>query len=44
MVVLANGNLVEVGAVGDVLDHPSESYTAQLMSDVPRLEVLGHSS
>lgn len=42
--MLTNGNLVEVGTVGDVLDHPTDSYTAQLMSDVPRLEVLGHSS
>ena len=42
--VLASGNLVELGAVGDVLDHPSHAYTAQLMSDVPKLEVLGQSS
>ena len=42
--VLASGNLVELGAVGDVLDRPSHAYTAQLMSDVPKLEMLGRSS
>jgi peptide/nickel transport system ATP-binding protein len=42
--VLAHGNLVEFGAVGDVLDHPSDAYTVQLMSDVPKLEVLGQAS
>jgi peptide/nickel transport system ATP-binding protein len=44
VVVLANGNLVEFGAVGDVLDHPTDTYTAQLMADVPRLEMLGQGS
>jgi peptide/nickel transport system ATP-binding protein len=38
VVVLANGRLVEFGPVDDVLDHPHDAYTAQLMSDVPSLD------
>jgi peptide/nickel transport system ATP-binding protein len=36
--VLAGGHLVEFGPVNDVLDHPRDAYTAQLMSDVPSLD------
>jgi peptide/nickel transport system ATP-binding protein len=36
--VLASGQLVEFGPVNEVLDHPRDAYTAQLMSDVPSLD------
>jgi peptide/nickel transport system ATP-binding protein len=35
--VLSDGNLVEVGAVDDVLDRPKASYTAALLADAPKL-------
>jgi peptide/nickel transport system ATP-binding protein len=38
VVVLASGRLAEFGSVGDVLDHPRDAYTVQLMSDVPSLD------
>jgi peptide/nickel transport system ATP-binding protein len=38
VVVLANGRVVETGQVSDILDHPSEQYTQQLLADVPKLE------
>jgi peptide/nickel transport system ATP-binding protein len=41
VVVLANGRLAEFGSVGDVLDHPRDAYTVQLMSDVPSLDRSG---
>jgi peptide/nickel transport system ATP-binding protein len=37
--VLADGRIVEAGRVDEVLEHPSEAYTARLLSDVPRLSV-----
>jgi peptide/nickel transport system ATP-binding protein len=41
VVVLASGRVVESGPVHDVLDRPSDPYTVQLMSDVPRIVVAG---
>jgi peptide/nickel transport system ATP-binding protein len=36
-VVLRDGNVVESGPVEQVLEHPTDAYTARLMADVPRL-------
>ena len=35
-VVMQHGRVVEQGATGDVLDHPRERYTRQLLDAVPR--------
>jgi peptide/nickel transport system ATP-binding protein len=40
-VVLQHGQVVEAGPTAQVLDHPTSSYTAQLMADVPRLVAAG---
>jgi peptide/nickel transport system ATP-binding protein len=40
-VVLRHGQVVEAGPAEQVLGHPSSSYTAQLMADVPRLVAAG---
>jgi peptide/nickel transport system ATP-binding protein len=37
IVVLANGVVVETGSVDQVLEHPSDAYTIQLLEDVPKL-------
>jgi peptide/nickel transport system ATP-binding protein len=37
VVVLSHGRVVEAGAVTEVLEHPTDSYTIQLMENVPRL-------
>jgi peptide/nickel transport system ATP-binding protein len=37
-VVLSAGEVVESGAVSDVLDHPSHPYTASLVADIPSIE------
>jgi peptide/nickel transport system ATP-binding protein len=39
--VLADGRVVESGPVQDVLDRPTQPYTVQLMSDVPRIVTTG---
>jgi ABC-type dipeptide/oligopeptide/nickel transport system ATPase component len=36
--VLSQGNIVEVGDVGQVLGDPGQPYTRQLISDTPSLE------
>ena len=36
-VVLRQGQVVEAGPAGQVLDRPASDYTARLMADVPRL-------
>jgi len=36
-VVLRDGAVVESGPVEQVLEHPTDAYTARLMADVPRL-------
>jgi peptide/nickel transport system ATP-binding protein len=36
-VVLRSGSVVEAGPVRQVLEHPADPYTAQLMEDVPKL-------
>ncbi|HKF34998.1 MAG TPA: ABC transporter ATP-binding protein [Jatrophihabitantaceae bacterium] len=36
-VVLRDGVVVESGPVAQVLEHPTDAYTARLMADVPRL-------
>jgi peptide/nickel transport system ATP-binding protein len=36
-VVLREGRLVEAGPVEEILEHPCDPYTIQLMEDVPRL-------
>jgi len=36
-VVLRGGHVVESGPVAQILDHPSDLYTARLAGDVPRL-------
>jgi peptide/nickel transport system ATP-binding protein len=36
-VVLKEGRVVEAGPVAQILEHPSDPYTARLISDVPRL-------
>jgi peptide/nickel transport system ATP-binding protein len=41
VVVLASGTVVESGTVRDVLEHPSDPYTARLMEDVPKLSIAG---
>jgi peptide/nickel transport system ATP-binding protein len=41
VVVLAAGTVVESGPVRDVLENPSDPYTARLMEDVPKLLVAG---
>jgi peptide/nickel transport system ATP-binding protein len=38
-VVLRSGAVVEAGPVEQVLEHPADPYTAQLMADVPKLTV-----
>lgn len=38
VVVLQSGNVVERGSVADVLTSPKAAYTANLLSQVPRLE------
>jgi peptide/nickel transport system ATP-binding protein len=38
VVVLNRGVIVEDGPVDEVLDHPKDSYTQQLLRDTPRLE------
>jgi peptide/nickel transport system ATP-binding protein len=37
VLVIAGGTIVEHGPTDDILDHPSEPYTKQLMDDVPKL-------
>jgi peptide/nickel transport system ATP-binding protein len=37
IVVLAQGVVVETGSVEQVLEHPSDAYTIQLLEDVPKL-------
>jgi peptide/nickel transport system ATP-binding protein len=37
--VMSNGNIVELGEVGQVLSDPTVEYTRQLLSDTPSLEV-----
>jgi ABC-type dipeptide/oligopeptide/nickel transport system ATPase component len=37
VLVLQAGRIVEAGSVDAVLDHPSQPYTAQLVSDVPKV-------
>jgi peptide/nickel transport system ATP-binding protein len=36
-VVLRQGEIVEAGPAGQVLDHPTSHYTARLLADAPRL-------
>jgi peptide/nickel transport system ATP-binding protein len=36
--VLSQGNVVELGDVGQVLTDPRQPYTRQLLSDTPSLE------
>ncbi len=38
-VVLADGRIVEAGAVDDVLERPQAAYTVRLMDDVPKFPV-----
>ena len=35
-VVMRHGHVIERGAVGDILDHPQEAYTRQLIDAIPR--------
>ena len=37
VIVLAAGRIVEAGRVEDVLDHPTQEYTRQLLADLPRM-------
>jgi peptide/nickel transport system ATP-binding protein len=37
--VMSDGNIVELGEVGQVLSDPTVPYTQQLLSDTPSLEV-----
>ncbi|MDR2931254.1 MAG: ATP-binding cassette domain-containing protein [Propionibacteriaceae bacterium] len=37
--VLRHGQLVEVGATGEVMDHPRQAYTKELINAVARLDV-----
>jgi peptide/nickel transport system ATP-binding protein len=41
VIVLREGAVVESGPVGQVLEHPGDPYTIQLLQDVPRLAVAG---
>ncbi len=36
--VMREGRIVELGAVGQVLEHPSDEYTRRLIADAPKLE------
>jgi peptide/nickel transport system ATP-binding protein len=38
VVVMRNGQIVEAGAVAQVLDHPADDYTKRLLADAPRLD------
>jgi peptide/nickel transport system ATP-binding protein len=38
VVVLSDGVIVEHGPVDQVLDHPSQAYTQQLLADLPSAE------
>ena len=35
--ILSHGQIVEHGLVDDVLDHPQDSYTQELLANVPTL-------
>jgi peptide/nickel transport system ATP-binding protein len=37
VIVLAAGRIVEAGPVADVLDHPTQDYTRQLLADLPKM-------
>lgn len=37
VIVLAAGRIVEAGRVEDVLDHPTQDYTRQLLADLPKM-------
>ena len=37
VIVLAKGRIVEAGPVVDVLDHPTQDYTRQLLADLPKM-------
>jgi peptide/nickel transport system ATP-binding protein len=37
--VMSQGSIVELGEVGQVLGHPGQPYTRQLLSDTPSLEI-----
>ena len=38
VVVVADGHVVESGAVEDVLERPADPYTVRLIEDIPKLE------
>jgi peptide/nickel transport system ATP-binding protein len=44
VLVMYNGQIVESGAVADVLDHPRAEYTRQLLDDVPKFSAAMTSS
>ena len=44
VLVMHNGQIVESGAVADVLDHPRAEYTRQLLDDVPKFNAAMTSS
>ena len=44
VLVMHNGQIVESGAVADVLDHPRAEYTRQLLDDVPKFSAAMTSS
>ena len=37
VVVLEYGRIVEAGPVADILDHPTQDYTKQLLADLPKM-------
>ena len=43
VVVLKSGRVVESGAVDDILDHPQQAYTRQLLADLPKMDAVGDS-
>ncbi len=41
MIVMHNGNMVEVGTTEEIFYHPKEDYTKELINAIPRLEKIG---
>ena len=41
VLVLKDGRMVEFGTAGQVLDHPQEAYTRELLEAAPRLQISG---
>ena len=44
VVVLESGRIVESGTVDDILDRPQQSYTRQLLADLPKMDAGGVAS